>query len=802
MALRHRGALLACALSLVPATAQAAGPAPIETVAGSGVAGTFIQPTGDRPGTSLLLNSVGGLSARVDDSSSQTLYFTDPADNRVFLLLPDGMVRTLSGDALNLNTTAPYGDGGDPLTARLAGPRGVSAHKGSFVIADTGHHVTRRAQTPAMGSPAINREAGQYNEPFQVIDDADALLGRFQDPVEVELWPTNFSDYYVADGPTVRHVHSGGALTTVAGTTSGSAPEEGGAATSGYIGSVLDIAVSADPDSYYVATNSNKVWAVSGGNISTAADVSVPSGVAAMNDGGVLIYEAGNARVRRLRPDKTLETIAGSGTAGGSPDGTPADVADLDDDGRLVLLDTGLFIAQQMPAGGGVVRRIPATAIIGGPSGLSSSPSATFTFGSWDADASFECKLDDAPDFGVCATATGLSDGSHTILVRATTDGATRVDPQGASRTWTVDATAPHEFALVAPEPKAAAPPQPDFTWAEATDDTTGVSRYELWIDGTKAGEPSCCSARAPAPLPDGEHRWEGRAVDGAGNARPSGERTFTVSAPPVAALSVAPSRALAGRTVSFDASASSDPNGSIVGYAWDLDGDGSFETDTGATAATSRTYASPATLDVKVRVTDSGGLTSVAQQTLVISAQAPAGKPLGVSINDGAQYTNDPEVTIFSAWPSFASNAFVSNDGGFKAGRLFPVAETIAWTLDSSGPERLPKTVYVRFQSGGQTSETYTDDIILDQTPPKVLSASLSSGGRITAAGAKVTLRLKARDNVSGVGGVQVTKNRRKPGRFLAYKKKLKVVPARTLYVRVRDRAGNLSAWRAARRR
>ena len=118
----------------------------------------------------------------------------------------------------------------------------------------------------------------------------------------------------------------------------------------------------------------------------------------------------------------------------------------------------------------------------------------------------------------------------------------------------------------------------------------------------------------------------------------------------------------------------------------------------------------------------------------------------VGVSINDGAQYTNDPDVTVFAVWPGFASDALVSNDGGFKTAVNFPVAEKIPWKLDSSGPERLPKTIYVRFTAGTQVSETYQDDIILDQTPPKVLSASLSSGGSAASAWARMCAAISYR--------------------------------------------------------
>ena len=55
------------------------------------------------------------------------------------------------------------------------------------------------------------------------------------------------------------------------------------------------------------------------------------------------------------------------------------------------------------------------------------------------------------------------------------------------------------------------------------------------------------------------------------------------------------PNPAIVGQTVTFNGSASSDPDGTIAKYEWDLDGNGTFETDTGTTATTSRVYANAA---------------------------------------------------------------------------------------------------------------------------------------------------------------------------------------------------------------
>ena len=76
---------------------------------------------------------------------------------------------------------------------------------------------------------------------------------------------------------------------------------------------------------------------------------------------------------------------------------------------------------------------------------------------------------------------------------------------------------------------------------------------------------------------------------------------------------------------VSFDASASSDPDGSISKYLWDLDGNGSFEKTT-TTPKVSRGYTQPGDFVVKVRVLDDGNKFDTATKTLKIH-RAPVAK-------------------------------------------------------------------------------------------------------------------------------------------------------------------------------
>jgi sugar lactone lactonase YvrE len=277
----------------------------------------------------------------------------------------------------------------------------------------------------------------------------------------------------------------------------------------------------------------------------------------------------------------------------------------------------------------------------------------------------------------------------------------------------------------------------------------------------------------------------------------------------PSAALTAGPSPVLTGALVGFDASASQVSLGSVAGYEWDLDGDGSFETDTGSSAQTFTAFGEPGQRVARVRVTAPSGKTDTASASLDVRRAPPPG-PIGVSVNNGEQFTNDPNVEIGLTWPSYATDLWVSNDGGFKPLEEHPVVPTIPWTLQSSGPERLPKTVYVRFVGGESGPETYTDDIILDQTPPVVDSATADSSRSQSSARASdmrtagqrvaraLSIKVSASDATSGVADVQLTESTAQPPPWVAFEPDLAYQgEPNALFVRVRDRAGNPSAWK-----
>jgi PKD repeat protein len=108
--------------------------------------------------------------------------------------------------------------------------------------------------------------------------------------------------------------------------------------------------------------------------------------------------------------------------------------------------------------------------------------------------------------------------------------------------------------------------------------------------------------------------------TDNNGNSDTATQSVSVSDRPPVASFSFSPSAPCVGEPVSFDGSASSDPDGTIVGYAWDLTGSGTFSTDTGSSGTASQVYSAPGTYTVGLRVTDNNGSAAAVSRQVSIS--------------------------------------------------------------------------------------------------------------------------------------------------------------------------------------
>lgn len=90
-----------------------------------------------------------------------------------------------------------------------------------------------------------------------------------------------------------------------------------------------------------------------------------------------------------------------------------------------------------------------------------------------------------------------------------------------------------------------------------------------------------------------------------------------------------------------------------------------------------------------------------------------------GISINNGALFTNQEAVTLTLTAPAGTTEMMISNDGGFAGSAWEPFSGQKQWTLTAYGNYVLPRLVYSKFKTGSQVSGLFLDDIVLDINPP-----------------------------------------------------------------------------------
>jgi hypothetical protein len=176
-------------------------------------------------------------------------------------------------------------------------------------------------------------------------------------------------------------------------------------------------------------------------------------------------------------------------------------------------------------------------------------------------------------------------------------------------------------------------------------------------------------------------------------------------------------------------------------------------------------------------------------------------------SIENGTVYTNKRTIQLRFNVPG-ATQMMLSNDGGFAGATWQPYQSTVNWTLSDPGNRIATLVVYSRFRdaSGSQLcGSSLSDDIVYDALPPTVRVTIVELGtqdlqsSQAIAATTKVTIQLIATDQEdgSGVASMQVSTDKSFTGatwKPFSELNQLTIQPGETIYVRVRDTAGNVS--------
>lgn len=323
----------------------------------------------DTAGVITTVAGTGGLGAAGDGSAATSaelnlpygvaldaignIYIADTNNERVRRVDTAGVITTIAGTG----STGFGGDGGAATGAQLNVPYAVTTDGQDVYIADTNNNRIRRVDSAGM----ITTVAGGGNSEDGGLA-TDAKLLSPQGIVVGEL------GMYIPDTVgnigRVWHVDSAGVIATVAG--GRSIIGDGAGATAAQLGDPLGVAIDALGEIYVADTGyerirridrtgvittvaGNGIFGYGGdGSAATAAELSSPGDLAIDGVGNLYIADTSNHRIRRVDPNGTITTVAGTGTGGYSGDGGAATAAKLffpygvavDGAGNLYIADT------------------------------------------------------------------------------------------------------------------------------------------------------------------------------------------------------------------------------------------------------------------------------------------------------------------------------------------------------------------------------------------------------------------------------------------------------------------------------
>jgi DNA-binding beta-propeller fold protein YncE len=307
----------------------------------SGIVTTALGGTSVHDGeaaTAGFLCGPGGLSVGRDGH----IYIADVWSQRVRALDPiTGVVRTVAGNGAR----AYGGDGGPATEAYLGNPHDVSVDsRGRVVIADTRHGHVRRVDEDGV----IRAIAGTTLQ-WDKGDGGPAIGACLVHVASVAHGPGD--DVYLGDAVgRIRRVDARtGIITTIAGCGLPGYSGDGGPATQARIGHPAAIRFDARGNLYFADAAHHVVRKVDLNGIITTivgcgeagfsldgtpaheAKLDSPCGLAVGAAGTVYVADSRNNRVRRVRRDGALETVAGGELAGDAGDSGPARSARLNE---------------------------------------------------------------------------------------------------------------------------------------------------------------------------------------------------------------------------------------------------------------------------------------------------------------------------------------------------------------------------------------------------------------------------------------------------------------------------------------
>jgi len=297
----------------------------ITTIAGGGALPAGGSNDGS-PATMLALSAPRNLAF----DSSGNLYISDFGGQRVYQMAVDGSLTTVAGTGV----AGASGDNGAAFLAQLNSPAGLAFdNQGALYIADSGSHLVRKVAHGLITSFArAVTPTGLAFDGMGTLYVADTSAG------DIAVIPAAGSPSSIAVAAVDVSFSNGAGLY---------------ASTNNEV-----VVVGAKGMGTIVAGGGNSAYGDNGPAVQ--ARLNHPAGVSMDATGNVYIADRDNNRIRRVAPDGTITTVAGTGAAGNSGDGGLAAGAQLsgpesvtvDGAGNLYIADTGNQRVRRVTADG------------------------------------------------------------------------------------------------------------------------------------------------------------------------------------------------------------------------------------------------------------------------------------------------------------------------------------------------------------------------------------------------------------------------------------------------------------------
>ncbi|HVW12580.1 MAG TPA: NHL repeat-containing protein [Mucilaginibacter sp.] len=314
-----------------PAVSTLAGTGTMGAVDGKGAEASFGNPMG------------------VAVDSAGNVYVADSRNDKIRKITPDGAVTTLAGNGKDGSADGQSGSASFFFPVALA-----AGTDGSVYVADTHNSLLRRISA----SGAVTTIAGK--DPAQTKDLPDTLR-RLDNPYGIAVAKDGSVYFTNWAKDLVQKMAPDGKITVVAGNNNPGAKDGIGAAASFYLPE--GIAIDGAGNLYVADCYNNMIRKITAdGHVTTlagkpgkknfgskdgkgpAASFSHPCGIAVDKKGNVYIADVGNNKIRRITPDGTVSTLAGSGERGSS-NGDPRTASFYHPYGVAVDRDGNVYVA-------------------------------------------------------------------------------------------------------------------------------------------------------------------------------------------------------------------------------------------------------------------------------------------------------------------------------------------------------------------------------------------------------------------------------------------------------------------------